>query len=247
MDIFKRVKNLINRLRGKPKRTPRKILQSHNRNFETYAPQKISTPNVEVDVVEDIPVEVESPHEDFQNKFVIDIKDSAAWENFIGKLNDLHGFKEFLFETPLQWVNVRLDRVRDVLKNLSTPTDFTDDELNFKLAKNVRKVAENMLEILQNTSTTKNLDENSRKKLRNLVEKYLEKIGVDKKNFQRGDSFADWAKLSMQNSFQLIVTDDPDLIGKIVDVDIQPHVIYYVGETGDVEKLIFGGLCTAYK
>ncbi len=246
MDIFKRIKNFLNRLRGKPKRTPRQILQSHNRRVETYTPPvEINTP-VEVDVVENIPVE--PSYEDFQDKLVIDIKSVEDWENFVGKLNDLRDFEKFLFDKPLHWVTVQLNRVRDVLKNLSTPTDFSDDELNFKLAKKVRDVTEFMLNIWQSCTSAKDLDENSRVRLKNLVEQYVEKIGVDKKNFQPGDSFDDWAKLNMAaGSFSQTATDDINLVGKIASVTIQPHVIYYVGENGDVEKIIFGGYCTTYK
>lgn len=246
MDIFKRIKNLINRLRGKPKRTSRQILQSHNRRVETYTPPvEINTPPVEVDVVENIPVE--PSYEDFHNKLVIDIKSVENWKNFIDKLNDLRDFEEFLFDKPLHWVTVQLNRVRDVVKNLSTPTDFSDDELNFKLAKKVRDVTEFMLNIWQSSTSAKDLDENSRAKLKNLVEQYVEKIGVDKENFQPGDSFDDWAKLNMSSSFNQIATTDITAVGKIASVTIQPHVIYYVGENGDVEKIIFGGYCTTYK
>ena len=250
LDIFKYVKNLLNRLRGKPKRTPRKILQSHNRRAEISTPPvEISTPPVEIDVVENVPAE--TSHEDFQdefqNKLVIDIKNVEDWENFIGKLNDLRGFEEFLFDKPLQWLSVQINRVREVLKKLSTPTDFSDDELNFNLAKKVRNVTEFMLDIWQSSISAKDLDENSRVRLKNLVEKYIEKIGVDTENFQPGDSFDDWAKLNMSNSFNQIATTDITAVGKIAEVLIQPHVIYYIGENGDVEKIIFGGYCTTYK
>lgn len=250
-NIFNYVKELLNRLRGKPKRKPREILQSHNRRVEIY------TPPIESDVVENIPAE--PSHEDFQdnfqdnfqdefqNKLVIDIKDVEAWENFVGKLNDLRGFEEFLFEMPLQWLNVQINRVRETLKKLSMPNDFSDDELNFNLAKKVRDVTEFMLVIWQSSTTSKDLDENSRVRLKNLVEQYIEKIGVDKENFQPGDSFDDWAKLNMSNSFNQIATTDITAVGKIASVTIQPHVIYYIGENGDVEKIIFGGYCTTYK
>lgn len=252
MDIFKRIKNLINRLRGKPKRTPRKILQSHNRRVETYTPPvEIDTPPV--DVVENISVETshEDFHEDFQDKFqdklVIDIKNVEDWENFVSKLNDLRGFEEFLFDKPLQWLSVQISRVRETLKKLSTPNDFSDDELNFNLAKKVRDVTEFMLNIWQSSTSAKDLDENSRAQLKNLVEQYIEKIGVDKENFQPGDSFDDWAKLNMSSSFNQIATTDITAVGKIASVTIQPHIIYYIGENGEVEKIIFGGYCTTYK
>ena len=233
------IKKLLNRLcGGKPKRSGKEILKSHGRQTTTYMPPKIYSPPVEVEVTEKI--SVEPP----QEKFVIDIKDSASLENFLRKLNNLKTFEEFL---PLQWVSVRLERVRSALKKISPNPNFDDDELNFKLAKTVRDVAENMLDIFQNSNSSRDLNDISRKRLKNLVENYLENIGVEKENFSQGDSFDDWAKLNMINSFDTITTDNPALNGKIAEVEIQPHVIYYIGDAGDVEKINFGGLCKVYK
>ena len=48
--------------------------------MEKYAPQKISTPIVKVDVVENIPVEIETSHENFQVK--VTTYGNFKWINF---------------------------------------------------------------------------------------------------------------------------------------------------------------------
>lgn len=247
-DVIRFIKDLLKGFRGgKPKPSRKEILQRHNRNFETSAPKKIYSPPVEdaVDVEKNIPVE--TPQKKIPDKFVIDIKDNLDFENFLAKLKNLRAFDEFLEETPLEWANVGLDRVRGALKKIPPNPDFTDDELNFKLAKRTREVTEHMLKIFQDSIVSRDLNENSRTKLKNLVEEYLDSVGVDKEIFNAGDSFDSWAKLGMTNSFLAIRTDNPDLGNKLVEVEIQPRVIYYVGETGNVDKLTFGGMCKVYK
>ena len=247
-EIIKYIKNLLNRLRGgKPKRTPKEILKDHGGNVTVTkdSPSTIpSTPDLNTGEENKPPIEI--PHEEFTG-FVIDIKDETTRNNFIGKLKDLRDIKEFLQTTPLKWIEVRMDRIQAILNKMSTPVDFSDDELNFKIAQNVKAIAKNMLEILENIPTSNDLSEDARENLRELVENYLEKIGVDKEHLQAGDDFDDWAKLGMTDSSAFLKSDDPNLVGKIAEVKIQPRIIYYVGETGEVEKLIFGGFCKAYK
>ena len=240
-DLLKRLRKFFFGYEEKPSR--KKLLSKNRQKFETSAPKKIYEPPIEV--AEKIPEK--SPIDNFSDKFIIDIKDGADLKIFLDKLNDLRDFEKFLFEMPWQWVNVRLGRVRNILKKISPNQNFDDDELNSKLANNVRAVAQNMLDIFQNSTSSRDLNEDSRKNLKSLVENYLEKIGVDKIIFKQGDSFDDWAKLNMPLSFLIIETDNSDLAAKIANIEIQPHVIYYRGDTGDVDKINFGGLCKVYK
>ena len=235
--VMKFVKNLLNRLRGKPKSARKKILQRYNQDVKIYTPLDFS-------VEEDIPA---PPSKETYSDKAINIKNTSDLEKLLIKLNNLNDFEEFQRKTPLQWVNVQLDRVRDVIKKLTLPQNFEDEELNFNVAKKVREISEIMLEIFQNSNSPTQLDEDSRSNLKNLVENYLKNVGVEKTIFNPGELYDDWASLNMQNSYQIISTNKRDLHGRIAEVEVQPHVIYYFGDTGDVERLIFGGICKAYK
>ena len=235
MFLFDWIKKLLERLRGK-KRLHREILRAHNR-----AVKKLSTPQITKPV--EPPRISEPPQEKILIGFVLDIKNGEDLENYLAKLNNLRGFEEF---ENISWLRVRLDRIGKILSGLNAPTDF-DGEFNFKLAGKVRGIAEIMLDVYRYAKTSTNISEDSRSQLVDMVADYLEKIGVVKKSFKVGDAFDDWADLNMQNSYEVISTKNPDLNGKIAAVEIQPHIISYRGEFGDVEHLTFGGSCRVYK
>ena len=177
----------------------------------------------------------------------INIKTLEDWQNIFNKLSDLQKFNDFINNFPLQWLKVRLDRVRGDLEKMQPPTNFDDEELNFNVAKKVRSIAEKMLEIYQNCNNSTELDDLTKQNLNSLVEQYLSNLCIEQKNFSAGDNFDDWANLAMQNSFTIQTTNDRSLHNTIKNVEVQPRIIYYINDIQEVDKFIFGGLCSAYK
>ena len=220
---------LIERWRGRPKRSSKEILQSHGLQVQpTQPPVNSSTATVE------------SPAE-----FVLDIADDFALENYMLKLKNLSGFEPFDSQPSLNWLRIRLDRVTKELRTLNEPPAF-DEDFNFELAKKVRKISANMLDIFRDAKTSTQLDELSRAELTDLVEEYLSGLGVTKKFFHVGDDYTDWADLGMPNSYELIPTTERKKASTIAAIEIQPHEIRYRNENGEIERIIFGGFCKVY-
>lgn len=227
---------LLNRLRGgRPKRTPQEIARSYNKSIFYHKQENFS-------IVQD-----ENKNSASMSENVINIKNHSYLQEIFDKLNNLSGFEEFTNNPQFNWVKVRIDRVRGELEKMQPPENFEDEELNFNLAKKIKSVATAMLEIISNCDSATNIDTVGKQNLKNLVENYLTALGIEQKNFFAGDSFEAWAELNMQNSYLIESTYDYNLHNKIKNVEIQPRIIYYINEFGEVDKFIFGGLCTAYK
>lgn len=220
-------RDLINRLRGKPKRTAKDILSSHKNKF---------TP---------------PPAETITEKFpegAIDIKNLDDFQKLKEKVENLGEFEKYKNNPQLVWLKVRIDQDMQIaLKKFKTPDDFEDDELNLNLAKKIKSIAEIMLDIFSNCNSGTDLDDATKQNLKNIVEKYLQNIGVEKIPFSENDSYDSWANLGMQNSIITVTTNDPNLNGKIKAVEIQPHVIYYANYSKNLAKITFGGRCSVYK
>lgn len=242
---------LIEKLRGRPKRSPQKIMQNYGRkNFDDESPNQttvdefepdfnqISNPPTQSNVNEPPPVE--------ENFFVLDIQNEAELEIYLVKLKSLYGFEKFYAVPSLNWLRVRMDRVTKELNALNTRRDF-DEDFNFELAKKVRNIAATMLDIFRDAKISTQLDEFSRRQLTTLVENYLSEIGLTKKIFHVGDDYTDWANLGMKNSYELISTTDPAKASTIAAIEIQPHELRFRNtENGDIEKFTFGGSCKVY-
>lgn len=227
------IKNLLNRLRGK-KRSPKEILQRHMQQIKSEPPPTNSVP----EQMQPTPIENSS------EVFVLDIKNEADMQNYLARLKNLAVFEKFL---SLPWFRTRLDRAKKILTTLESWNDFANEEFNFKLAKKVCAIAGNMLNNYRDAKTAATLDETSRENLRADVEDYLASIGLTKKIFNVGDAFDEWADLGMEESYEVTYTDNRALNAMIAVVEIQPHIIFYRGESDEPEQLIFGGSCRVYK
>ena len=84
-------------------------------------------------------------------------------------------------------------------------------------------------------------------KMENKSAELAKKVEELEKKFSPGDSYDDWANLSMKEPATVVSTAERALHFKIVSVEVQPHVINYRDERGETEQLIFGGLCKIYK
>lgn len=209
---------LLDRLRGKPKSSPREILQRHG--------LQVPPPTTE--------------------DSVLDINDAEALKRYVSKLKNLSAFERFYSMPSLGWLSTHLDRVTKELRKLDTPHDF-DEDFNFKLAKKVRDISKHMLNIFRDAKSSGALDERTRIELTALVEDYLANVGVTKKIFHVGDDYTDWANLGMEASLELIATRDRDKDSTIAAIEVYPHEIRYRNENGDVDQMTFGGLCKVYK
>lgn len=251
---------LLRRLRGgrrrsPVKRSPEEILRSCKRQTEFEEPQefKIEFTDIQreeknaeafVPYVKDV---INPDEEKFYGMFVLDIKDESDMNNYISKLKALKGFDKFRYNLSLNWLRTRLSRVEKILSDIDSRRDFDNEEFNSNLALKVRDLSRNMLDIYRDTESASQLDADSRRQLRELTENYLSSIGVEKKIFHVGDAFNDWADLGMENSHEQINTSERSLDSTLAEIKIQPHIIYYRGEFGETDSLIFGGICRVYK
>lgn len=225
MNFLQKYLRIHEKQRHRPPCSWREAVKKYNTPDFSSSPVIISTPP---------PITVTS--EEF---FVIDIHDATDMEKYLAKLQNLESFTAFLQETPLAWAKVRLDRVRRTLNKVREMNNFDDDEFNFNLARKVRDITSIMLDIFS--------DAKNSPRLRALVEEYLSSIGIERLEFNAGDSFDDWAALSMESPIELIITKDRTLNGTLKSVEIQPRVINYRNEHGEVDKFVFGGVCSVYK
>ena len=246
-ELIKGVRNLLRLLDGG--KSHREI---HRKMSTKYKPQVKYTPPPQPDFEEDysivdIGTPSTPPTTPAQEGFILDIRNAAEMEDYLGKLNNLRGFEDFKNNPLTSSVKTRLERVNRILSSLSAYNDFGDEEFNFKLANKIRSLAGHMLDIYKDAKTSTELDENSRQQLMTLVEDYLSGIGVTQKIFNVDDDFKDWAILGMADSQITISTKDRALAGKIAAIEVQPHVIVYRNESNEPTQLIFDGLCRVYK
>ena len=227
--------NLLDRLRGHKKRSPKELAELHGRQKISVAPTPLP---VELPPIERAPAK--------ENFFLPDINNEAAFKKYLHKLKNLSGFGRFYSMPSLNWLRIRLDRVNKELLSLNEPHDF-DEDFNFKLATKVRKISEDMLEICSYAKTSTKLDEPLRIQLTTLIEDYLASLGVTQKIFRVGDDYTVWADLGMKDSFELIPTTDPLKASTIAKIEMQPHEICFRTENGDIDNLVFGGFCKVYK
>ena len=82
--------------------------------------------------------------------------------------------------------------------------------------------------------------------LKNLIEEYLQKVGVKTMNFKSGDDYDDWADLGMDVNVLTENTEDENKHNKLKEIYVQPHFLYFADEHGQKEKRIFGGSCAVY-
>ena len=243
MSSWEWIKNLLYRLRGgKPKRSPKKIIQSHRPQIKSEPPpwKSVYSPPISEPRRE----EISEP----KKEFVLDIRNEADMENYLGKLRNRGAFESFRRDFPFSWLNTHLSRADDVLSKIALLKDFDDEEFNSKLASKVCNLSKHMLDIYKDAENSPQLNENSRQLLRSLVENYLSEIGLTKKIFKVGDAYNDWADLNLDtSSAEIIATDNRALGSTLAAIKIQPHVISYRNEFGEIKQLIFGGLCRAYK
>lgn len=228
------LERLLERLRGK-KRSPKEILQRHRRQ-STYEPP----PTIK-------PLPEQTKPSTRESSLVLDIKDATDMNSYLARLKNLTTFEEFLSRSPLPWLRTRLDRVNKTITALDSWNDFANEEFNFKLADKVRAIASNMLSVYRDAKTTSSLNESSQESLRAAVDDYLAAIGLTKKFFRVGDAFDEWADLSMKESYEMTYTNDRALSATIAAIEVQPHIICYRNESGELEQLIFGGSCRVYK
>lgn len=226
MNFLQKYFQIHEKQRHRPPYSWREAVEKYNTQDFSSSPVTISTPPP--------PITVTS-----EEVTVIDIHDATDMEKYLAKLQNLESFTKFLQETPLSWAKVRLDRVLRTLNKVREMNNFDDDEFNFNLARKVRDITLIMLDIFS--------DAKNSSRLRDLVEEYLSSIGIERLEFNAGDSFDDWAALSMESPIELIITKDRTLNGTLKSVEIQPHVINYRNEHGEVDKFIFGGVCSVYK
>ena len=220
--------NLLRRLRGE-KRTPQEILKYHRQqnsapSQETYQP----------------PRETYSPPPPERVENFLSISNGAEFDEYLSRLKNISALNEFTGEA---WVRTYLNRAAKNLSEIAAMNDFENDDFNFNLAKKVRAVSKHLLTIYRDARNSTSLDKNFRQNLMNAVENYLAEIGVEKKIFRSGDAFEDWADYS----YGIINTADRALGSKIADVEVQPHMIFYLDDRGEVSELIFGGYCTFYQ
>lgn len=228
---------LLRRLRGgrrrsPVKRSPEEILRSCKRQPEFEEPQEF---------------EIEFPDPPGSGVFVLNVKNEGDMNNYISKLKALKDFDKFRYNLSLNWLRTRLSRVEKILSDIDSRRNFDNEEFNSNLALKVRDLSKIMLDIYRDAESASQLDADSRRQLRELTENYLSSIGVEKKIFHVGDSFNDWADLGMENSHEQINTSERSLDSTLAEIKIQPHIIYYRGEFGETDSLIFGGICRVYK
>ena len=185
--------------------------------------------------------------------YPLNLNGTIGQQNWLKHKNNLNNFNElekFVKKYPsFDWFADRLDKVKSVVHELNEPEDF-DASATSDIANSTVKVAKQFMGAIQSCdSMIKNSSNDSKaaNELKNLIENYLSGFGIQKMNFKPGDSYEDWANLSMNAPVGTVKTNDQSKYNKLKEINIQPHYFAYVTGSGKVKQIYFGGSCTVYK
>ena len=199
----------------------------------------------ELEAKEKEPVTPPPPTE--EKEFVWEIRSQEDWNKYKIKLQNLDKLKNFSAEHSENFKWFKIDKFENDLNNFQ-PEEF-DEYTTGKVVTETVKIFKRLMVALDSCDREiKNPKKNSAEaeNLKNLIEEYLQKVGVKTMNFKSGDDYDDWADLGMDVNVLTENTEDENKHNKLKEIYVQPHFLYFADEHGQKEKRIFGGSCAVY-
>ena len=234
-NMFKKAVDLLNELAGR-RNTPSPRIKSTSKLIEEVHARKnqISTPAPSETLAE-------------PEQKILKISSQQDFDAYKLKLQDLTALKNFVDRQGDKFKWLKVDKIEADVNNFAPP-EF-DNYATGKVVDNVVKIAKRFMGALDSCEREiKNpqKDSSAAVELKNLIEKYLQGVGIFTLNFKVGDDYSGWADLGMDGEVFTVPAGERRLHNKLKDIFVLPHYIDFENEHGAKDRRIFGGTCVVY-
>ena len=233
--LFKNAVDLLDELFGRRNTPSPRRIQTSKLLEEVHARKnQISTP-----------APPEPPAEPEQK--ILKISSQQDFDAYKLKLQDLTALKNFVDRQGDKFKWFKVDKIEADVNNFAPP-EF-DNYATSKVVDNVVKIAKRFMGALDSCEREiKNpqKDSSAAVELKNLIEKYLQGVGIFTLNFKVGDDYSGWADLGMDGEVFTVPAGERRLHNKLKDIFILPHYIDFENEHGEQDRRVFGGSCEVY-
>lgn len=183
---------------------------------------------------------------------VICIRDENDLDNYKEKVKNVSTITDFLMNNNfgkqyVKYIYQYVDRVNKVFQKIDEIDEETTDIVVNKIVKLVKN---NLLSYLKGCYLGMHGNNSEEQKVfyqkfANIIEQYLQSIGIYEKKINIGISIKEDDIIDM---FQLITkpTNDENLINKINEIELQPHYIKFINEDDEEDFYYIEGLCVVF-
>ena len=183
---------------------------------------------------------------------VICIRDENDLNNYKEEVKNVSTITDFLMNNNLgkqyvKYIYQYVDRVNKVFQKIDEIDEETTDIVVNKIVKLVKN---NLLSYLKGCYLGMHGNNSEEEKVfyqkfANIIEQYLQSIGIYEKKINTGISIKEDDIIDM---FQLITkpTNDENLINKINEIELQPHYIKFINEDDEEDFYYIEGLCVVF-
>ena len=184
-----------------------------------------------------------------QAETVLNVRDKNSLQKYKDRLLDIGELKNFAKNNPdtFRTLAARLDRIKKVVDKID-PQEFDEYTTEFVVDKTVGIAKEfmDLLSACNRTIKNPNKDSTAARKLYNLIEEYLARLGIRPMEFKAGGDYEEWADLGMSELPMRENTGDRRKHNTLKEINVQPHFIYYLDEHDKKARRVFGGQCVVY-
>lgn len=183
---------------------------------------------------------------------VICIRDENDLNNYKEEVKNVSTITDFLIDNNFgkQYVKYIYQYVERVDKVFQKIDEIDEETTDIIVSKIVKLVKNNLLSYLKGCylGIHGNNSEEQKvfyQKFANIIEQYLQSIGIYEKKINIGISIKEDDIIDM---FQLITkpTNDESLINKINEIELQPHYIKFINEEDEEDFYYIEGLCVVF-
>ena len=184
-----------------------------------------------------------------QAETVLNVRDKNSLQKYKDRLLDIGELKNFAKNNPdtFRTLAARLDRIKKAVDKID-PQEFDEYTTEFVVDKTVGIAKEfmDLLSACNRTIKNPNKDSTAARKLYNLIEEYLARLGIRPMEFKAGGDYEEWADLGMSELPMRENTGDRRKHNTLKEINVQPHFIYYLDEHDKKARRVFGGQCVVY-
>lgn len=183
---------------------------------------------------------------------VIRIRNENDLDNYKEEVKNVSTITDFLIDNNFgkQYVKYIYQYVERVDKVFQKIDEIDEETTDIIVSKIVKLVKNNLLSYLKGCylGIHGNNSEEQKvfyQKFANIIEQYLQSIGIYEKKINIGISIKEDDIIDM---FQLITkpTNDESLINKINEIELQPHYIKFINEEDEEDFYYIEGLCVVF-
>ena len=185
-------------------------------------------------------------------EYVINIGNEHDLNNYREKVQNVSIITDFLRsnnfgEQYVKYIEKYAERTEKVFQKIK---EFDEETTDIIVTGIVKLVENNLLSYLKGCYLGMNGNNSEEKKafyrkFNDVMEQYLQSIGIYEKKINTGVSIRENNLIDM---FKLIMkpTDDERLIGKIDEIELQPHYIKFINEDEEEDFYYLEGSCVVF-